>query len=638
MWDYQAAKLTRIANNWDIIIPEEGSFTVDCGILQGGSSDASDNLLRTKVFLLSEPGRQALSENGFSTFAGEVDLSAWDLSRLTYNADFRRAVLAVKQYGPASILERLLLQSLLLLLFCVAAQRILRRIPRSLYRTTSFYAMLFAALWLMIGTAKTLSLHHDFTRYLWLATYIPRHGMAVCWTVMCYVNRHDKLLSRKSMFWLISISVCLSVFVMANDMHRQVFVYNQTNPATWASRYNNGWGYYLSLLWSFSLIIAGIRFLIHINMTRQQRRQMIYAGLFSTLLIGYQISYIAGVPHIVDLDIPTTVAIFILVFSLASQRERFMGASLLELPIFLNSPYGIAVFDKMGQAVYRNTVMVSIRQEDLGKPASAQEYGDEAEILSGNRVFKPRKYGVDNGWALVLEDITTQKRLEQSLQETHKKLEAVQALLVRQTEETRSQADRLAQERYSQHMERLLRDKLATVRHQIDRIYLGDGTHSDRIVLRHIRFLLCICQQRLRFVIRSLETHPLLPAGLVESYAAGLIKDGRRIGLDAVITSSVHGFCPVDVVTALLEAIDCICLYARDLPGTSLICRLEASDAGIAFNALLSWDGERPVMCGAMLPDNQNDIFSGLGGQIWQETEEDGLLTRLHFSFGEVQS
>ncbi len=637
LWDYQAAMLNRISQDWDIIIPEEGVFSIDCGFVYSEASEMQDDILLAKDFLLSDQGKRALTNAGFSALTGETDLSAWDGAKLTYNPDFRRAVLAVKLYGPASVQERLLLQSMTILLFCIAAQRILRRVPQGLYRVTSLYCLLFVLLWMLIGIIKTLSLHPDLTRYLWFATYIPRHILPVCWFYMCYVNRYNRLPLKKWRMALIAIAIVLTAFVFTNDFHRLVFIYTTANPVLWANQYSNGWGYYLSLLWSFSLIIAGSTLLVQKNRTRRQKRQMLYTGILFSALLVYQAFYILGVRYILDLDVPTTVAILILVFILAVQHERFMGSSLLELPIFHNSPYGIAIYDGTGRTVYSNAVMKLFqdKQEDLPQPG--QELYESAEVLSGERTFKPHVYVTDTSRALILEDITGLKRLEMSLKETHQKLKAVQELLVRQAEETRNLTDKLEQERYSLQMDQLFKEKLDEVRRQLRLISEAAREKQNDAHLRRVRLLISICQQRLRFIIRSLEAHPLLPAVLIENYAAGVIKDGQRIGMDGVITADSHGFCPSVIAASILEAIDDICLYAFDLPGASLICRLDANGAGLTLNALLSWEDSIHAVHGVMLPENLVQSITKLGGQVFQDTEEDGLLTRLHFSFQEVR-
>jgi hypothetical protein len=108
LWDYEARMLMRMQGEWEMVVPAEGVLTVNCGFVYGVSAKTEDNLVRLRSFLLSEQGAQALSEAGFSPIAKETDLSGWDFARLTYNPEFRRDVLSVKLYAPASVLERLL--------------------------------------------------------------------------------------------------------------------------------------------------------------------------------------------------------------------------------------------------------------------------------------------------------------------------------------------------------------------------------------------------------------------------------------------------------------------------------------------------------------------------------------------------
>ncbi len=325
LWDYQAAMLS--PDEWEIVVPEEGSLSVDCGFVYGGSLKAREKLLPVRDFLLSDKGRQALADAGFSPPAQPPDLSGWDAARLAYNPGFRRAVLSAKLYGPASVQERLILQSAVLLLFCFAAQRTLRRLPRGIYRTTSLYCLLLVMLWMLVSVLKTISLHYDPSRYLWFSTYLPRHFLPVFWVCMCRINRSGQLPPRKALTALLITAAVLTALVFSNDIHRLVFVYLNTSSSTWASQYTNGWGYYVSSAWSFCLIVAGMALLLHKNRTRQQNRQIVYAFTLFFILLGYQALYIAGVKYVLDFDIPTTVAFFVLVFILAAQRERFMGAT-----------------------------------------------------------------------------------------------------------------------------------------------------------------------------------------------------------------------------------------------------------------------------------------------------------------------
>jgi len=388
-----------------------------------------------------------------------VDLSAWNSARLSYNPEFRRSVQGVKLYGPASFQERLFLQSATLLLFALAAQRILRRIPRGRYRAVDFLAFLFVFLWIFLGILKTLTFNPTMVRHLWFATYLPRHILPVCWFCMCCLHRYDRLPSRKILVSLSLAALFLTACVLTNDLHQQVFVYAQADPATWTSQYDNGFGYYASLFFGFSLIGAGLGLLVREDMTRRQKRQLFYAGALLLLLAGYQVLYMTGVPYILDLDIPTTVAIFFLLFSFAAQRERFLGAAVLSLPVFQNSSYAISVYNAEGQTLYRNTVMESLGPIEREVSAIQKMVGaldGSADVWAGERAFKYTEHPLPAGRVLLLEDITTVKMLERSLQQTHLKLKALGRLLERQAEDAPTLTRQLEQERSARLMETIV--------------------------------------------------------------------------------------------------------------------------------------------------------------------------------------
>ena len=625
LWDYQARALVRMSADWDVIVPAEGSVTVDCGYIFGGPPETRKSQRPLREFLSSEQGARALQEAGFSPLEGETELPGWGLPRLLYNPAFRREVLSAKLYGPASVLERLLLQSMVLLLFAVVAQRVLRRIPSGLRRATSFNGLLFAALWLLLGIAKTLTIDYDPARYLWFAGYIPRHVMPICWYLMCYVNRFDSLPSRKRLTALAAGAALLSAFVLANDLHRQVFVYHYAEVDSWGRYYDNGWGYYLSLFWCLGLCLMGLLHIVRHKKTRRQRRQMLYAGIFFAALICYQVMYMAGVKNLIDLDIPTTVALFILAFNLAAQRERFMGASLLDLPIFQHSPYAITVYDGTGRAVYRNAAMTAI--QDGGGPYDPKPESEKArESALDEWTYRVRGYTLEAGRAVVLEDISGLKRLEASLRQAQKKLRAVSGLLLNRAEEAGTLAESMERERYLGQMDRLFHEKLADVRYSLG---------PDAGALRRVRFLIGICQRRLRFILRSAGTQSPLPISLFESYAAGVIQDGARAGLDGVVTSSPGGAVPSILAAPLLEAVDAVCLEALDCPGAALVCRLEADGHEIAFSAVLSWEGAVPIR-DISLPERLSGAVARHGGELHRIAEEDCVTTRLLFVLKEA--
>lgn len=639
LWDYQARRLQQISGDWQLVYPEEGCLTVDCGYILADGAETRPVIKTLGAWLQSPDGKRQLLDAGFAPLQGLVDLSAWDHSRLTFNPDFRRQVLGVKRFAPASLQERLIQKILILLLFCLAAWRMLKRIPQGLYREASRRVMLLIVFWMVVGLIKTLPVDPGLTRYCWFATYISRHFLPVCWYAMCYLNRCAKPAPIRMMALLWTGAVILSLLVLSNDLHQLVFIYGTDNPAEYDVVYNNGPGYYLSLLWSFSLGMIGIVLLARKKMLRHTRRQMLYAGILICFLILYQTAYLLEILPVLDLDIPTMIALFYLLFGLAAQRERFMGASLLTLPVLRHSPYAVAVFSPSGQPLYRNVQMCEL----LADPADSQQLlqppdqSEPAEIRAAEKTFRHFSIKTEIGYIALLEDITAVRQLEQSLQQTRDQLKAVHALLAAQAREAPAMTSRLERERYTLQMNQLFLNKVRQAEQVLAQAAAASATGSQRDNLRRIRFLIVICQQRLRLLLRSLEDYPLLPATLIERYAAGLIKDGRRVGLDGVLTAAPQGSVTAGQMLALAEAIDTLCLHAFDRPGSSLILHFAAA-GGIAFKAYWSAEIELSGQAEPVLSPTVRGQIEAQGGQFNQISDEEGFRISLVFSAEEAAS
>jgi hypothetical protein len=217
--------------------------------------------------------------------------------------------------------------------------------------------------------------------------------------------------------------------------------------------------------------------------------------------------------------------------------------------------------------------MTSLNDAETEISTFLQADDKSPEILLGGLTFKPRTYVFETGRALMLEDIIELTRLEASLRMTQKKLRAVGELLTRKAADAGSLVGAFEREHSSRQMEELFFGKLAETKQGINEI--EHGGYGDERLLRRVRFLICICQRRLRFILQSLQARLPLSAEMFEKYASEVMEDGKRFGLDGVVSGSSNGMIPSELAWALLECTDHICLYAFDFPDCSLVCRVE---------------------------------------------------------------
>lgn len=604
MWDYQAVMLQKMFPGWEIVYPEEGVFTIDCGFIVSENAKRNSVVQSTSTFFLSEEGENALANAGFCTFGNsnenqssmndagiagkytEKDLGEWDYARLTYNPDYRRSVLSVKLNGPASLLERVGLQTFILLMFCITAHGILKKIPEGESRRAGFQSIVFAGLWLIMGLCKSFIINVNVARYLWFATYIPRHFLPLCWFAACHLTRFGKLPSKKLSVPLAFSAIFLSIFVLTNDIHRQVFSYAFENQITWHNHYSNQWGYFLSLFWSFSLILIGFAYIISDSKTRHRKRQIIYSSILFLILIIYQLLYIIGVRYFIDLDIPTTVAICILIFNYAAQREGFLGATLFELPLLRNSIYAVAIFDRSGSLVFKNETMASLGMDGRIK-AGAMDFGDAgSEIVSGSRIYKRHDIPLKAGNTVLLEEITDLKDVERKLIEVNQKLEAVNEILSMKAMTAAEETRTMEKDRYRRQMDSLFHDKVSNLIEKIKSPEIMNDHTLDS--LKETRLMTAICHRRLRFVIRSTENNGLILLKRIGEYTSGLLRDCERLGLDGIVVSAGEGFIIPEKVPQALEFSDVVCLFVLRLGDASVVFNYINEEKTVYLSALIS--------------------------------------------------
>lgn len=631
LWEHQARALCSMQDGWDIITPREGTLRVNIGLLYSSNLTAAE-LVAAHDFLLSEDGKRFYLSSGFSDPTTHNDLDVWDNARFAYKAAFRREVLRERRNGAATVLERVLLNITGMLLFSIVGLITLRRIPPGIYRKVSLAAMLLVLFWLVVGIIKNMSGDFTFSRYLWLLTYLPRHGLPLCWYCICRIGRYGELPKGRALAAHGFMAALLTMLAITNDLHKQFFLYPLEDPVSWSDLYQYNWGYFLSLAWSLLLISLGVYHLIRARRTRQQRRQVLYAMVLFLALLAYQLLYVAGVRFVIELDISVTVAFALLLFISAAQSERFMGAALLSIPLIRSSPYAISVVDLSGKLVYQNDAMAELAADApwldslLSKPRP-----DPSRVSACGREFTIHMYALANCCAVVLEDVTGLERVRQKLKAAASKLEAAQQLLIRRQEASGLSARLKEQRNYADQMNRLFLGKVDGVRSILEQIDLMSAETAAG-ALRQARFHVYLCHRRLRFLIGALEHGQRVSVRLVSQYNQSALADAMRFGVEGVATAPDDGDYGPDIVAALMECVDAMLSRAIALVLASVLIRLDGDGRSAVLSIFLSLQNKLLSADDFTLPDRLYDMSRACGGVLTLQQEEEGVLARLRFA------
>lgn len=631
MFDYQARYLARSSDNWLIVEPVEGSFLIDCGYIISQRAENQDEFRLLQAYLESDEGKQALLDAGFGPLVESTSLSGWDKARLLFNPMFRRIVRLDKLHAPASVRERLLLQSVTLLLFYSAAFLVIRRVPRGINRNTSITALAFVLLWMVLGILKTVSVNHNIMRQFWFLTYLPRHTLPLIWYCMCHLHIYKKLPNRKLLISTGIISILLTMMILTNDYHQQAFRYHSPDYRTWEHFYSNGWVFFISVAWSFAFTIIGLVILFKEKMTRRQKRQYLYALAFLVFLIVYQFSYMIGLQVVIDLDVPTSIGMIVMVFMLVNQRERFMGALLLSLPILQKTTHGIAVLNDKGEIIFHNETLQRVinLNDDIAGIVKKDLY------KSDGRVYVPHSYYLEGGQAIIFEDITDLKALEEELILSHKKIEAIHNLLIDQAEDKPRQIAHVHQEQFICRLDQLLQKKIKKIC-----LSLSDlpKQRTDEVWLRQIRLIITQSQQRLRLVLAGYKTDSSLPSEQIITYIQQVFSNGKRIGLDGVVTAENRLDISCDTLPGILDIFDEICLLTLKMPAASLICHLSSREEGHMLSIFIEQELHSLDKSQLARLVVQLKSFNSQSVKIHHAHLPDGLSIKAHFAKEEAAS
>jgi hypothetical protein len=386
---------------------------------------------------------------------------------------------------------------------------------------------------------------------------------------------------------------------------------------------------------------------------RQQRRQLQLSGLLLLVLLLYQIAYYVGVPRILELDVPTTVVIVVLLFLHAIEQTRFLGASLLSLPVFRSSPLALAILRHDGGVAFRNDAMERLISSGY-EPAVPKpgQPGGACCLFADGRWWEAGIIESGKGLALILEDISSIRELETQLETTGQKRIAVRRILENQAQRITSQSEQTATDIYMRQWSLVFLEKTNRLLGEMKQMLQGSAIPSlpPGEALRWIRLGIHQCQRRLRLMTRMADGGNVIPLAHVVAYLEGLVQDASRLDIDCTVTGAAEGGCTLDMLLPFLSAVEEMLEYARSR-GNSLILHLLPHPEGFELHAALHAEldiitGAWQDMSPAKAPRAQDDPDSGVfalyrisdaivtailnhGGTVRHSQEEDGVSVRL---------
>ena len=355
--DYEVAEWNRNGENYEIIVPEEGTLSFRLGLLSDSplalEPGLDEALLSAGLPLASGERPQGFPGNYSAAHTlGEEDYDWFlhltgDISR-----DLRRQVFHTRLYTTADlrehILSALLISAAILLWKGTVSHRMVRRDVRRAVGVMG---------WLIVGRLLLrlfkYQLPQDGTlcRMCWYGYYIFQLALPAALLYLTeLLDRKEGEMRLVRPLWPPLVCYVLSVLlVMTNDMHQLVFVFEP--GGNWASAYSYGPGYWAVAAFSLLFLALALAKLFRRGRRSKYRGGKVFPLLLCAGLLAYVVAYICRIPLAWESDITVCICIISVLFFETVLRAGLIPVNIRYHRLFAAAPISLALLDEDGRTV-----------------------------------------------------------------------------------------------------------------------------------------------------------------------------------------------------------------------------------------------------------------------------------------------
>lgn len=433
--DYEAAAWNRNGQNYEVIVPEEGTISYRLGLLSDVpltlESGLDESLLSAGFPLASGERPQGFPSNYQSAHTLRAEDYDWFLELAGDSSrDLRREVFHTRLYTTADlrehILSALLIAVVILLWKGTVSHRMLRHDVQWIVG-----AMCWSMVgWLLLRLFKyQLFSEGILCRICWYGYYIFQLILPVA--LLCLTEIIDRPEGERSPLrplWPPFVFYVLSVIlVLTNDLHHMVFRFEP--GGNWNSDYYYGPGYWIIMAGSLLALVLAVGKLLCMGRRNTHWGSKIFPLLFCAGLLAYIIAYICRVPLVWESDLTVCICIISILFFETVLHSGLIPVNIQYKKLFTAAPVGLTLFDEKGRAVLSSCGTVPISPSIWRRM-----HMDPHKPLLRDSDTQLHAIPVHNGMAVWQEDISQLNRLKKEIQNVQSRLEAANNLLQEEEE------------------------------------------------------------------------------------------------------------------------------------------------------------------------------------------------------------
>ncbi len=514
-YDYQAVALIENGRNIEIIIPAEGTFTYEKGLLSNQILNFEGNpdqlLLDAQLRLIDQLSDDSIypDDAAYATAVRVKDTKHF--ARTTQNIDalIERQVFHSKQFMSIDNREHLYFALIFIIIVTIWTGSVVRRSMQKGISYAAFFTGIMLVGWTLVRLVKyQIVATPILTRYLWYSFYIFQLSLPLLmlWMAWAIDKPKNKIFPPKWWRMMAGLISILIIFVFTNDLHGLVFRLDLSKP-DWDINYSYGFGYYIVLFVSMLNLAVVLLMLVQKSIRNPRKKGFIFPLAIFFLFGVYNYGYIIRNPFVFQTDVTIVTGLFTMLMFEASIRSGLIPVNTKYIDLFRRSPLKMQIVNTAGEMVLASASATPLNKEILDKVLSSSRLPilrDNDSLLFANLI--------PGGYAVWHEDIRKLSQLHKEIQESTQMLTEANAILAEEEKLKRSISEETAKKQLMEQLEAEIAGSLEQLSTMIENLPHAENQSKETT---RIALLLCYIKRRSNLFFREKETNTIPIAELI---------------------------------------------------------------------------------------------------------------------------
>ena len=582
-FDYQAAAWNRTGQDWEIIVPAEGTLSFTLGLLSDTPLEFERGLNETLLAsgLPLADGRRPEGYPADGAYCAAVQVEDFThLLTVTEDTerDIRREVRYTLHYSSADyrehILVALLVSSIAIFWTGTVSQRILRRDIR---RTAVLVG------WLVVGWSLLRLLKYQMfeicllTRLCWYGYYVFQLALPLAMLRLADIVDKPENAKRllRPIWWPMAAYILSVLLVFTNDLHQLVFRFDLSGD--WSHNYQYGPGYFVVLLISLVFLLAAIVLLFRKSRHSRYLGARVFPVLFIAAILSYIMGYLFNIPLFRDSDYTITICVLAMLFFESFLHTGMIPVNVRYGPLFAAAPLNLQLLDEEGQ-----TVLAANGASPIPKSVWRRLRADMSRPLLRDRDTLLHAAPIRGGMVVWQEDVSALNRVRQEIQTSSARLEAANALLREESEAKRRLLAAEAKAELYDELEREIPRRVSVLARLIQSLPQAED-HQRQTA--YITLCLCHIKRRYNLFFLTRQGEPVLGDEL-GIYLDELAELAGYAGVKVLVRCGLHSQMAVRAASLCYDfCFESLSWAVRENCST-MLGYLEREDTELAFKLL----------------------------------------------------